>query len=181
MLKESPKRPRSMNACLVSPTSSQYPAKCFSIMWIGNASCPAGTGVCVVKRLVARICSAASSNVWPCWTSSRTRSRSMNAVCPSFARSVFSLPKHANTADSEDNFLAYPMFLVPTVEPRGEFPISMLVFFDIRVHQVQRHGSEIHPPYDNEHTQAADVQFDEESLFMIRTGGLNRSFRPVEQ
>jgi hypothetical protein len=37
----------------------------FSMSWNGNASCPAGTGVCVVKIVDCRISSSASSNDAP--------------------------------------------------------------------------------------------------------------------
>jgi hypothetical protein len=46
---------------------------------------PAGTGVCVVKTLLAATTSRASEKLapWRCITC-RMRSRAMNAACPSF-------------------------------------------------------------------------------------------------
>ncbi len=50
-----------------------------------KTSWPAGTGVCVVKTLDARTRRTASSKGTPSVASSRTRSSSMNAACPSLA------------------------------------------------------------------------------------------------
>ena len=57
--------PSARNRDRRSPSGPQPPARCFSTMWNGNASCPAGTGVCVVKIVVRRTSSSASSNDLP--------------------------------------------------------------------------------------------------------------------
>src|SRR5216684_301458 len=74
-----------MNASRLTPISCHTgPTHC-STCSIEKVSCPAGTGVWVVKVLVARTLRTASANGVPRVTSSRTRSTSMNAACPSFA------------------------------------------------------------------------------------------------
>src|SRR5204862_184968 len=63
-----------------------------------KVSCPAGTGVWVVNTLVARTRRPASANEAPLATSSRTRSTSIKAACPSFAcHTAGSYPKVRNT------------------------------------------------------------------------------------
>src|SRR5256885_16906028 len=57
---------------------------------MGNASCPAGTGVCVVKTHLLRTFSISSPlNVWRpvFWASSPSSSSDSSAACPSFMRS----------------------------------------------------------------------------------------------
>src|SRR5690606_12509845 len=77
--------PMPRNCSRVIPISSHTgPAHC-STWSKEKVSCPAGTGVCVVKTLVARTSAAAASYVRPAAISSRTRSTCMKAACPSLA------------------------------------------------------------------------------------------------
>src|SRR5215470_14920703 len=73
------------------------------------------------------------------------------------------------------------MFLVPTVKTRREFAVPMLVFFNVGVHQVQRHGTETDAPDDNEHAETADLQLDKEPLFRVGARRFNRSFIAFQQ
>src|SRR6185369_10926079 len=43
--------------------------------------------------------------------------------------------QNAYAANSENNFLADAMFLVAAVKARRQFPVTLLVFFDVGVHQ----------------------------------------------
>src|SRR5215467_3138308 len=89
--------------------------------------------------------------------------------------------QNTNAADSENDFLTYPMFLVTTIQPGCQFAVAVLVLFDIRVHQVKRHGAQIHAPNNDENIETPDVQFNEKPFFMARTRRFNWRFGAVEQ
>ena len=76
--------PNARKRSRLGPSVPQQPARCFSTRKNGNASCPAGTGVCVVNTVVFRISSSATSKLDPCAIRSRMRCSTTNAACPSF-------------------------------------------------------------------------------------------------
>src|SRR5205814_6891571 len=87
-----------MKASRPTPISCHTGPTLCSTCSIENVSCPAGTGVWVVNVLAARTLRTASANGVPRVTSSRTRSTSMNAACPSFAcQAAGSYPRARNT------------------------------------------------------------------------------------
>src|SRR5437762_741936 len=86
-----------MKASRPTPISCHTGPTLCSTCSIENVSCPAGTGVWVVNVLAARTLPTASANGVPRVTSSRTRSTSMNAACPSFAcQAAGSYPRARN-------------------------------------------------------------------------------------
>ncbi len=76
--------PSARNRSRLAPSVPQQLARCFSTMLNGNASCPAGTGVCVVNTVVFRISASASSNDAPFSMRSRIRCKTTKPACPSF-------------------------------------------------------------------------------------------------
>src|SRR5438093_5810170 len=90
-------------------------------------------------------------------------------------------PKDAQATDTKHNLLPNSMFFVSAVEPCRQLAIAVLVFFDIGVHEIERHRAEIHTPHDDKNAQASDLQLDEEPVVMLRTGRFDWRFTPFEQ
>lgn len=90
-------RPSARNSSRESPSCVQYEAKYRSIRSGANTSMPAGTGVWVVKILLAVTASRASVKLTLCRsTRRRMRSRARNAGCPSLMwHTVGSMPSIA--------------------------------------------------------------------------------------
>src|SRR5204863_4152110 len=84
--------------------------------------------------------------------------------------------KHAYTADTEHDLLANSMFLVTAVKACGKLTITVLVLFDIGIHEIQRHGTQIHAPHHDEHAQASDLQLNQKAILVVRAGGFDWSF-----
>src|SRR5262245_53888256 len=78
--------------------------------------------------------------------------------------------QNTHASDAKYNLLSNPMFLVAAVKACGEFPVPMLVFFNIGVHQVERYGTEADAPDDNEYAETANLQLNKESLFGVGAG-----------
>ena len=85
-------------------------------------------------------------------------------------------PEHAHTTDTEHNLLSNPVLFVSAIEPRRQFAIAVLVFFDIGVHKIKRHGAKIYPPHDDKDVQASDLQLDEEPVVILGACGFDRRF-----
>src|SRR5215471_1253028 len=105
----------------------------------------------------------------------------MPFICVENRRLDSQSSQNTNAADSKNDFLAYTMFLVTTVQPGCQFAVAVLVFFDVGVHQVKGHGAQIHAPNNNENIETADVQFNEKPVFMARTRRFNWRFGAVQQ
>ena len=89
--------------------------------------------------------------------------------------------KNTHAADAEHDFLSNPVFFVSSVKACGKFAIAVLVFVDIRVHQIERNRPEVHAPDNDKDVQAPDVQFDEKPFIVFRTCGFDWRFAPFEQ
>ena len=89
--------------------------------------------------------------------------------------------KDTHATDAEHNFLSNPMLLVSAIEPRRKLAIAMLVLFDICIHEIKRHGAEIHTPHHDKDTQTSDVQLDQEPFVMRRSCGFDRRFPAFQQ
>src|SRR5262249_46962196 len=89
--------------------------------------------------------------------------------------------QNTHASDAKYNLLSNPMFLVAAVKACGEFPVPMLVFFNIGVHQVERYGTEADAPDDNEYAETANLQLNKESLFGVGAGRFNRRFIAFQQ
>ena len=133
-----------------TPISSQTGPVQASSWSAVKASCPAGTGVWVVKTLCARTCCTASSYDAPAATSSRTRSTSMNAACPSLACHTRGIdahgPKHPYAADAEDPFLPQPQLGPAGVELVHQPAVVRVVRLEVGVEQIDRHPAHHHLP-----------------------------------
>ena len=90
----SPARPSSRSCSQGMPSQSWQLEKAARIWSSPKRSWPAGTGVCVVKIVVARTSSRASSKPSPFATAADTRSSARKAACPSFRwNTLGSMPK----------------------------------------------------------------------------------------
>ena len=78
-------RPRLMSRSCETPRASRSGPRCSSIRSAGNRSCPAGTGVWVVKTVRRATCRVAVSKSTPSRsTHRRIASSTAKALCPSF-------------------------------------------------------------------------------------------------
>src|SRR5206468_6802219 len=57
--------------------------------------------------------------------------------------------QHAHASDTEDDLLTDTMFLVAAIQACRQLTITLLVLFDIGVHQIKRHGAQIDTPHDD--------------------------------
>jgi hypothetical protein len=89
--------------------------------------------------------------------------------------------QNANTADSQNDFLADAMFFVAAVKPGRQLAVAGFVLVDVGIHEVKRHRTEIHPPNNDKHAQVSDLQLDQEFLFVFRARRFNGRFPPIQQ
>ena len=138
-----------------APSVPQQPARCFSTRWNGNASCPAGTGVCVVNIVVWRISSSASSNDRALLDQIADPLQHDEAgvafVQVEDAGVDAERLQRADAADAEDDLLLDARLAIAAVEARRQLAIPRRVLFEIGVEQVQRHAAEPHAPDRDEH------------------------------
>ena len=124
--------------------------KYLSIISGENVSMPAGTGVWVVKTLVAITCWRASSKVrWFVSSIMRMRSRARKARgLRSCGRrwAGCSAPRGADAADAQDDFLLDAHFGSAAVELGGDFAIGGGVFLEIGVEQIERNAADVGAP-----------------------------------
>ena len=137
-------------AFAVGAERPQQPARCFSTNRNGNASCPAGTGVCVVNTVVCRISASASSKVEPCSTEV-TNALEHDKACVAFVEVKCrgfdpERPQRAHSANAENDFLLHASLAIASVEASREFAVPGSVFFERGVEEVQRDASDLHPP-----------------------------------
>src|SRR5438270_740411 len=71
--------------------------------------------------------------------------------------------------------------LPSSMKTRRKLAIAVLIFIDIGIHQVQGHSAKIDSPDDDKNTQAADIQFNQNTFFVVRTGGFDWSLTAFEQ
>ena len=143
-----------------SPSVPQHPARCVSTRWNGKASCPAATGVWVVKIVVRRTSSSAASNDCPCSIRSRMRCRTTNAAWPSLRCQTAGADPSAFSARTppiaEDDFLLHARLAIAAVEARRQLAIPRRVLFEIGVEQVQLDAAEPDAPHRHEHAAIAE-------------------------
>ena len=167
-----------------SPSGPQPPARCFSTMWNGNASCPAGTGVCVVKIVVRRTSSSASSNDLPSSMYSRMRCRTTKPACPSFRWKTDGVEperaQDADAADAEDDFLLDAHLAIAAVEAGRELAIPGRVLLEVGVEQIQLRAPEPHAPHRDEHRSIAERHRDDAGLAVGCGCRLDRRVGPVQ-
>ena len=166
------------------PISPQVPARCFSTRWNGNASCPAGTGVCVVNTVERFTSSSASSNERPCSIISRMRCSATNAAWPSFrCHTVGVMPsarKRADAADAEDDFLLDAGLAIAAVEARRQLAIPRRVFREVGVEQEQPHAAEAHAPHRGQHRAIAERHGGDARPAIGRDRGFDRRLGPAD-
>ena len=180
-LSYSPSARKFWRCCPISP---HVPARCFSTRWNGNASWPAGTGVCVVNTVERRTSSSASSNDRPCSIISRMRCRATNAAWPSLrCHTVGAMPmraQRAHAADAENDFLLDARFAIAAVEPRRQLAIPRRVFREVGVEQEQPHAPEPHAPHRGEHGAIAKRHRGDAGPSVRRDRRLDRRVGPAD-
>ena len=173
-----------MNASRYAPSVPQAFARCVSTRLNGNASWPAGTGVCVVKIVVRRTSSSAESNESPRSSRSRMRCSTTNAACPSLRCQAAGVDAHrlqrADAADAEDDLLLHARFAIAAVEPRRQLAVPRGVLLQIGVEQIQLHAAEPHAPHRDEDAAVAERHGDDARFPVGRDGRLDRRVRPRE-
>ena len=176
--------PSARNRSRLAPSVPQQPARCFSTRWNGNASWPAGTGVCVVKTVVRRISSSASSKLEPCSIRSRMRCSTTNAACPSLRWKTPGFDaerlERAHAADAEDDFLLDARLAIAAVEARRQLAVPRRVLLEVGVEQIQLHAAEAHAPDRDEHRSVAERHGRDARLAVGRQRRLDRRVGPVQ-
>ena len=167
-----------------SPSVPQQPARCVSTRLNGNASCPAGTGVCVVKTVVRRTSSSASSNDSPdsmqIADALQHDERGVPFVQVPDRRRRAERLERADAADAEDDFLLDARLAVAAVEPRRQLAVPRRVLLEIGVEQVQLHAAEPHAPHLHQHAAVAERHRDDAGLAVGGDGRLDRRVVPVQ-
>ena len=138
--------PSARNRSRCGPSVPQQPARCFSTRWNGNASCPAGTGVCVVKIVVSADLVERVVERRPRSIRSRMRCSTTNAgvsfVEVEHAGVDAERLERAHAADAEDDLLLDARFAIAAVEARRQLAIPRRVLLEVGVEQVQRDAAE---------------------------------------
>ncbi len=176
--------PSARNCSRCGPSVPQHPARCFSTRLNANASCPAGTGVCVVKTVVWRISSSAASNDVAVFD------QIADALEHDEAGVAFVQVKHAgadaeclqraHAADAEDDFLLDARFAIAAVQPRRQLAIPRRVLFEIRVEQIQPHAAETDTPDRHEHGAFAERHRGDARLAIGQQRPLDGRIGPIE-
>ena len=124
--------------------------RCVSTSENGNASWPAGTGVCVVNTVVRLTSASAWSKFMPCSTWSQIRcsvdERRVALVEVPDGRLDAHRLQRAHAAQAEDDFLLDAGFLVAAVEARRQLAVPRRVLLAVRVEQEQLDVAGPHQP-----------------------------------
>ena len=156
--------PSRLNSSHESPASAASPSVYWRTSSVPKRSLPAGTGVCVVKTVEARIASSASSRGRrPSTSDAQPLEREEGGVAlvdVEDGRHDAERGQGARPADAEHELLPEPVLAVAPVERVGDAPGALRVALDVGVEEQERHAGRLGPPDLCAHGLAGQVDGD---------------------